>query len=101
MRSDAEAGALTLESRSGFAGSFRRTPKSPSDAMQPVPPPPPEPRKRKHGRLVLIGSALFSTLLLIMAVSAAGIHFLADKLHAAGPLSVDKAVVIRGSSASE
>jgi UPF0755 protein len=70
--------------------------------MQPVPPPPPpEPRRRKHGRLVLIGSALFSTLLLIMAVSAAGIHFLADKLHAAGPLNVDKAVVIRGNSASE
>ncbi|SED85158.1 UPF0755 protein [Rhizobiales bacterium GAS191] len=102
MTSDAEAGALTLESRSGFVSPFRRAPKSPNDAMQPVPPPPPpEPRRRKHGRLVIIGSALFTVVLLFMAIASAGIHFLATRLHAPGPLAVDKAVVIRGNSASE
>jgi UPF0755 protein len=102
MTSDAEAGALTLESRSGLAGAFRRAPKSPNDAMQPVaPPPPPEFKKREHGRLVVIGSALFTIVLLAMAVAGTGIHFLATRLHAPGPLAVDKAVVIRGNSASE
>ena len=103
--SDAEAGAITLESRearSGFVGSLRRSPKSPNDAMQPVPPPPPPaPKRRRHGRLVIIGSALFTTVLLFMAIATAGIHLLASRLHAPGPLAVDKAVVIRGSSASD
>jgi UPF0755 protein len=102
MTSEAEPGALTLESRSGLVGAFRRAPKSPNDAMQPVaPPPPPEPKRREHGRIVVIGSALFTMVLLAMAVAGTGIHFLATRLHAPGPLAVDKAVVIRGNSASE
>jgi UPF0755 protein len=102
MTSDAESGALTLESRSGLVGAFRRAPKSPNDAMQPVaPPPPPEPKKREHGRLVVLGSALFTVVLLAMAIAGTGIHFLATRLHAPGPLAVDKAVVVRGNSASE
>ncbi|MBV8770495.1 MAG: endolytic transglycosylase MltG [Hyphomicrobiales bacterium] len=99
MTSEAEPGALT-KSRSGLAGAFRRTPKSAHDAMQPVaPPPPPELKKREHGRFVVIGSALFTILLLGMAVAGTGIHLLATRLHAPGPLDVDKAVVIRGSTA--
>ena len=101
MTSDAEPGALT-KSRSGLVGAFRRAPKSAHDAMQPVvPPPPPEPKKSEHGRLVVIGSAVFTLVLLAMAVAGTGIHFLATRLHAPGPLDVDKAVVIRGNSASE
>src|SRR5580704_238404 len=99
MTSEAEPGALTLESRSGLVGAFRRAPKSPNDAMQPVAPPPP--KRREHGRIVVIGSALFTMVLLAMAVAGTGIHFLATRLHAPGPLAVDKAVVIRGNSASE
>ncbi len=102
MTSDAEPGALTSKSRSGLVGAFRRTPKSAHDAIQPVvPPPPPEPRKREHGRFVVIGSALFTLVLLAMGLAGTGIHFLATRLHAPGPLDVDKAVVIRGNSASE
>jgi UPF0755 protein len=103
MTSDAEAGALTLESRSGLVGAFRRTPRGANDTVQPVaPPPPPEPKKRReHGRLVVIGSALFTIVLLGMAVAGVGINFVATKLHEPGPLSVDKPVVIRGNSASE
>ena len=70
--------------------------------MQPVvPPPPPEARKREHRRFVVIGSALFTLVLLAMGLAGTGIHFLATRLHAPGPLDVDKAVVIRGNSASE
>jgi UPF0755 protein len=102
MTSDAESEALTSKSRSGLVGAFRRAPKSPHDAMQPVaPPPPPELKRREHGRFVVIGSALFTLVLLGMAVAGTGIHFLATRLHAPGPLDVDKAVVIRGNTASE
>ena len=102
MTSDAEPGALTSKSRSGLVGAFRRAPKSAHDAMQPVvPPPPPEQRKREHGRFVVIGSALFTLVMLAMELAGTGIHFLATRLHAPGPLDVDKAVVIRGNSASE
>src|SRR5260370_25960644 len=100
MTSDAEAGALTLESRSGLVGAFGRTPTSPNDAMQPVaPPPPPEPKKREHGRIVAIGSAVFTILILGMAVAGTGISFLATKLHAPGPRGVHTAVVVRGTTA--
>jgi UPF0755 protein len=91
-----------MESRSALVGSFRRTPRSANDAMQPIaPPPPPEPKRREHGRFVVIGSAIFTLLLLIMAVAGAGIDFVATKLHEPGPLTVDKPVVVRGNSANE
>jgi UPF0755 protein len=102
MTSDAEAGAIAMESRSALVGAFRRTPRSANDAMQPVaPPPPPEPKKREHGRLVVIGSAIFTLLLLVIVVTGAGIDFAATKLHEPGPLTADKPVVVRGNSATE
>ncbi len=102
MTSDAEPGALTSKPRSGIVGAFRRAPKSPHDAMQPVvPPPPPESKKREHGRFVVIGSALFTLVILGIGLAGTGIHFLATRLHSPGPLDVDKAVVIRGNTASE
>ncbi|MBV9741020.1 MAG: endolytic transglycosylase MltG [Hyphomicrobiales bacterium] len=102
MTSEAEPGALTSKTRPGLVGAFRRAPRSPNDAIQPVvPPPPPEAKKREHGRFVVIGSALFTLVLLGMGLAATGIHFVATRLHTPGPLDVDKAVVIRGNSASE
>ncbi|MFI5013621.1 MAG: endolytic transglycosylase MltG [Hyphomicrobiales bacterium] len=50
---------------------------------------------------MIIGSAVFTLLLLAMAVVGTGINFLATKLHEPGPLAVGKSVVVRGNSASE
>jgi UPF0755 protein len=102
MTSEADMGALTLETRATFAGGYGRAPSNANDTIQPVAPPPPrEPKRREHGRLVLIGSGLFTTILLITAIAAFGMNFIGTRLHEPGPLSADKPVVVRAGSAAE
>jgi UPF0755 protein len=102
MTSEAYMGALTLESRAAFGGGYSRAPSNPSDTIQPVaPPPPPEPKNREHGRIVLIGSGIFTAILLTMGVVAFGMNFIGTRLHEPGPLPTEKPVVVRAGSASE
>ena len=88
------------KSRSGGGGGLRRGQRATDGVQSVAPPPPPEPKRRRHGRFVLIGSALFTTLVLAIAITAIGVYVVADRLREPGPLSADKAVVVRGASAS-
>ncbi len=78
-------------------GFFRRiVPKSPNAAIQPVPVPPPPPATKKDRTFIHFVSGFLSLLLVVGLLAVAGAWFGYTQFMAAGPLSSDKVVVVKG-----
>jgi UPF0755 protein len=73
----------------------RIAPRSPSEAIKPVPLPPPPPRHRRPRGGFLSALSGFLTLLVVLAIAAGlGVVLLDREANAPGPLQADKAVVV-------
>ncbi|MGL4494695.1 MAG: endolytic transglycosylase MltG [Beijerinckiaceae bacterium] len=83
--------------RQASMGARRAAPRSPKEAIEPVPAPPPPPRlKMRHRPFVTYGSNFFTILLVLVAIAAAGAFFLVRNLDKPGPLTEDRVMVVRG-----
>jgi len=77
----------------------RFVPKSPTAAIQPVLAPPPPPVVRPERPFVNFMSGMFSFLLVVGILAAAGVFVADRRIKAPGPLPSDKVVVVRGGAA--
>jgi UPF0755 protein len=74
----------------------RVAPKSPREALKPVPPPAPPPKTRRRRRSPFIGmlSGLFTTLLVAGGVAGVGVAMVSSQSKAPGPLTSDRVLII-------
>lgn len=77
----------------------RVAPRSPSEAIKPMvapPPPPRESRRRRRGGLLSALSAFFTFIMIAVLAFGAAVYLGQRQFDAPGPLTEDKAVVVRG-----
>lgn len=83
--------------REASMGNRRAAPRSPKEAIEPVPAPPPPPRlKMRHRPFVTYGSNFFTLLLVLIALAGAGAYVFVSSQSKPGPLAEDKVLVVRG-----
>ena len=74
----------------------RVAPKSPREALKPVPPPapPPKPRRRRRSPFIGMLSGLFTMMLVAGGVAGVGIAMVSSQSKAPGPLASDRVLII-------
>ena len=82
--------------RQASMGSRRVAPRSPKEAIEPMPAPPPPPRlKMRHRPFVTYGSNFFTILLVLIAMAGAGAFVFVNNQSKAGPLPEDKVMMVQ------